>query len=63
MDISKKEDNPTPAEDKKPEEKKEETKTPVAEERKEEKEDKDKKDYALMYSDLETKYKTLLSPV
>ena len=42
-----KEDNPTPAEDKKPEEKKEE------------KEDKDKKDYALMYSELETKYNDL----
>lgn len=53
-----KEDNPTPAEDKKPEEKKEETKTP-AEEKKEEKEDKDKKDYALMYSELETKYNDL----
>lgn len=50
-----KEDNPTPAEDKKPEEKKEETKTP-AEEKKEEK---DKKDYALMYSELETKYNDL----
>lgn len=53
-----KEDNPTSAEDKKPEEKKEETKTP-AEEKKEEKEDKDKKDYALMYSELETKYNDL----
>ena len=53
-----KEDNPTPAEDKKPEERKEETKTP-AEEKKEEKEDKDKKDYALMYSELETKYNDL----
>lgn len=53
-----KEDNLTPAEDKKPEEKKEETKTP-AEEKKEEKEDKDKKDYALMYSELETKYNDL----
>ena len=53
-----KEDNSTPAEDKKPEEKKEETKTP-AEEKKEEKEDKDKKDYALMYSELETKYNDL----
>lgn len=50
-----KEDNLTPAEDKKPEEKKEETKTP-AEEKKEEK---DKKDYALMYSELETKYNDL----
>lgn len=53
-----KEDNLTSAEDKKPEEKKEETKTP-AEEKKEEKEDKDKKDYALMYSELETKYNDL----
>jgi hypothetical protein len=53
-----KEDNSTPAEDKKPEEKKEETKTP-AEEKKEEKEDKDKKDYVLMYSELETKYNDL----
>lgn len=53
-----KEDNPTLAEDKKPEEKKEETKTP-AEEKKEEKEDKDRKDYALMYSELETKYNDL----
>lgn len=50
----KKEDNPAPAEDKKPEEKKEETKTP-AEDKKEE----DKKDYALMYSELETKYNDL----
>lgn len=53
-----KEDSLTSAEDKKPEEKKEETKTP-AEEKKEEKEDKDKKDYALMYSELETKYNDL----
>lgn len=51
-----KEDNPAPAEDKKPEEKKEETKTP-AEDKKEE--EKDKKDYALMYSELETKYNDL----
>lgn len=48
----KKEDNPAPAEDKKPEEKKEETKTPVEDK-------KDKKDYALMYSELETKYNDL----
>ena len=51
-----KENNPAPAEDKKPEEKKEETKIP-AEDKKEE--DKDKKDYALMYSELETKYNDL----
>ena len=51
-----KENNPAPAEDKKPKEKKEETKIP-AEDKKEE--DKDKKDYALMYSDLETKYNDL----
>lgn len=48
----KKEDNPVPAEDKKPEEKKEETKTPAEDK-------KDKKDYALMYSELETKYNDL----
>lgn len=54
----KKEDNPVPAEDKKPEEKKEETKTP-AEDKKEEEDKKDKKDYALMYSELETKYNDL----
>lgn len=53
-----KEDNLTPAEDKKPEEKKEETKTP-AEDKKEEEDKKDKKDYALMYSELETKYNDL----
>lgn len=53
-----KEDNPAPAEDKKPEEKKEETKTP-AEDKKEEEDKKDKKDYALMYSELETKYNDL----
>lgn len=53
-----KEDNSTPAEDKKPEEKKEETKTP-AEDKKEEEDKKDKKDYALMYSELETKYNDL----
>lgn len=45
-------------EDKKPEEKKEETKTP-AEDKKEEEDKKDKKDYALMYSELETKYNDL----
>lgn len=39
-------------EDKKPEEKKEETKTPAEDK-------KDKKDYALMYSELETKYNDL----
>lgn len=50
----KKEDNPAPAEDKKPEEKKEET-----EDKKEEEDKKDKKDYALMYSELETKYNDL----
>lgn len=54
----KKEDNPAPAEDKKPEEKKEEAKTP-AEDKKEEEDKKDKKDYALMYSELETKYNDL----
>lgn len=54
----KKEDNPAPTEDKKPEEKKEETKTPV-EDKKEEEDKKDKKDYALMYSELETKYNDL----
>lgn len=54
----KKEGNPAPAEDKKPEEKKEETKTP-AEDKKEEEDKKDKKDYALMYSELETKYNDL----
>lgn len=54
----KKEDNPAPAEDKKPEEKKEETKT-SAEDKKEEEDKKDKKDYALMYSELETKYNDL----
>lgn len=54
----KEEDNPVPAEDKKPEEKKEETKTP-AEDKKEEEDKKDKKDYALMYSELETKYNDL----
>ena len=53
-----KKDNPAPAEDKKPEEKKEETKTP-AEDKKEEEDKKDKKDYALMYSELETKYNDL----
>lgn len=53
----KKEDNPTPAEDKKPEEKKEETKTPAEDKKEEDK--KDKKDYALMYSELETKYNDL----
>lgn len=53
----KKEDNPAPAEDKKPEEKKEETKTPVEDKKEEDK--KDKKDYALMYSELETKYNDL----
>lgn len=54
----KEEDNPAPAEDKKPEEKKEEAKTP-AEDKKEEEDKKDKKDYALMYSELETKYNDL----
>lgn len=54
----KEEDNPVPAEDKKPEEKKEETKT-LAEDKKEEEDKKDKKDYALMYSELETKYNDL----
>ena len=54
----KEEDNPVPAEDKKHEEKKEETKTP-AEDKKEEEDKKDKKDYALMYSELETKYNDL----
>lgn len=44
-------------EDKKPEEKKEETKTPAEDKKPEEK--KDKKDYALMYSELETKYNDL----
>jgi hypothetical protein len=53
----KKEDNPAPAEDKKPEEKKEETKTPAEDKKEEDK--KDKKDYALMYSELETKYNDL----
>lgn len=53
----KKEDNPVPAEDKKPEEKKEETKTPAEDKKEEDK--KDKKDYALMYSELETKYNDL----
>nr|DAZ62782.1 MAG TPA: hypothetical protein [Caudoviricetes sp.] len=55
----KKEDNPAPAEDKKLEEKKEETKTPAEDKKEEEKEKKDKKDYALMYSELETKYNDL----
>lgn len=55
----KKEDNPVPAEDKKPEEKKEETKTPAEDKKEEEKDKKDKKDYALMYSELETKYNDL----
>lgn len=56
----KKEDNPALAEDKKPEEKKEETKTPVEDKKEEEEKDKkDKKDYALMYSELETKYNDL----
>lgn len=55
----KKEDNPAPAEDKKPEEKKEETKTPAEDKKEEEKDKKDKKDYALMYSELETKYNDL----
>lgn len=54
----KEEDNPAPAEDKKPEEKKEEAKT-SAEDKKEEEDKKDKKDYALMYSELETKYNDL----
>lgn len=53
----KKEDNPAPAEDKKPKEKKEETKTPAEDKKEEDK--KDKKDYALMYSELETKYNDL----
>ena len=53
----KKEDNPVPAEDKKPEEKKEETKTSAEDKKEEDK--KDKKDYALMYSELETKYNDL----
>ena len=53
----KKEETKTPAEDKKPEEKKEETKTPAEDKKPEEK--KDKKDYALMYSELETKYNDL----
>ena len=53
----KEEDNSVPAEDKKPEEKKEETKTPAEDKKPEEK--KDKKDYALMYSELETKYNDL----
>lgn len=53
----KKENNPAPAEDKKPEEKKEETKTPAEDKKEEDK--KDKKDYALMYSELETKYNDL----
>lgn len=44
-------------EDKKPEEKKEETKTPAEDKKEEDK--KDKKDYALMYSELETKYNDL----
>ena len=47
----KKEDNPAPAE------KKEETKTPAEDKKEEDK--KDKKDYALMYSELETKYNDL----
>jgi hypothetical protein len=55
----KKEDNPAPAEDKKLEEKKEETKTPAEDKKEEEKDKKDKKDYALMYSELETKYNDL----
>lgn len=56
----KKEDNPALAEDKKPEEKKEETKTPAEDKKEEEEKDKkDKKDYALMYSELETKYNDL----
>ena len=55
----KKEDNPAPAEDKKPEEKKEETKTPAEDKKEEEEDKKDKKDYALMYSELETKYNDL----
>lgn len=55
----KKEDNPVLAEDKKPEEKKEETKTPAEDKKEEEKDKKDKKDYALMYSELETKYNDL----
>lgn len=55
----KEEDNPAPAEDKKPEEKKEETKTPAEDKKEEEKDKKDKKDYALMYSELETKYNDL----
>ena len=53
----KKEETKTPAEDKKPEEKKEETKTPAEDKKEEDK--KDKKDYALMYSELETKYNDL----
>ena len=53
----KEEDNPVPAEDKKPEEKKEETKTSAEDKKEEDK--KDKKDYALMYSELETKYNDL----
>ncbi len=53
-----KKEEPAPAEDKKPEEKKEEAKTP-AEDKKEEEDKKDKKDYALMYSELETKYNDL----
>lgn len=48
----KEENNPAPAEDKKPEEKKEEAKTSAEDK-------KDKKDYALMYSELETKYNDL----
>lgn len=55
----KEEDNPAPAEDKKPEEKKEETKTPAEDKKEEEEDKKDKKDYALMYSELETKYNDL----
>lgn len=55
----KEEDNPVPAEDKKPEEKKEETKTPAEDKKEEEEDKKDKKDYALMYSELETKYNDL----
>lgn len=53
----KEEDNPAPAEDKKPEEKKEEAKTSAEDKKEEDK--KDKKDYALMYSELETKYNDL----
>ena len=53
----KKEDNPAPAEDKKEEDKKEDNPAPAEDKKEEDK--KDKKDYALMYSELETKYNDL----